>query len=61
MIIIHLSVALIWSAFRIYNFYKELHKDFTLTEFYKLYFDEKYDESIEKEIAELNDEDNGEI
>lgn len=38
-IIFHLSIALIWGIFKIYNFYKELYSDFQKTEFYKLYLD----------------------
>jgi len=30
-IIVHLSIALIWAIFRVYNFYKELYKDFKAT------------------------------
>ncbi len=55
-IIFHLSVALIWGYFKAYTFYKELYKDFKKTEFFHLYLDEKYDESIEKELQDLNDE-----
>lgn len=55
-IIVHLSIALIWGIFRAYHFYKQLYKDFKETELYRLYFDEKYEETLEKELQELNDE-----
>lgn len=48
-------MALIWGYFKTYTFYKELFKDFKKTEFFQLNLDEKYDESIEKELQELND------
>ena len=41
--ILHLSIAIIWSLFRTYYFFKEAHEEFKKTEFYMLYLDEKYD------------------
>ena len=41
--ILHLSIAIIWSLFRAYHFFKEAHEEFKKTEFYMLYLDEKYD------------------
>lgn len=47
-IIVHLSIAFIWAVFKSYTFYKDLFNEFKKTEFFHLYLDEKYDDSIEK-------------
>lgn len=47
-IIAHLSIALVWGLFKSYHFYKDMYTEFQKTEFYQLYLDEKYDESLEK-------------
>jgi hypothetical protein len=44
---------------RAYFFMKELWKAFKETEFYTLYMDEEYESELEKEIRELNDDENG--
>lgn len=59
-IIAHLSIALVWGLFKSYHFYKDMYAEFEKTQFYQLYLDEKYDESLEKELQDLNDE-SGEV
>ncbi len=58
-IIAHLCILLIWAYVRAYFFMKELWKAFKETEFYTLYMDEEYESELEKEIRELNDDENG--
>lgn len=53
--IAHLSIAIIWAIYRTYHYYREIYNDLKATEFYTLYLDEQYDESLEKELQELND------
>jgi hypothetical protein len=60
-IIGHLCILLIWAYARAYFFLKELWKAFKETEFYTLYMDEEYESELEKEIRELNDDENGEV
>lgn len=45
-IISHLSIAFIWGVFKSYTFYKQLYGEFKKTEFYHLYLDKKFDDSI---------------
>ena len=54
MLIIHLSIAILWGIFRSYIHLKMIKDEFVKTEFYKLYLDDEYDESIEKELSDLN-------
>lgn len=44
----YLSIVVIWALFKSYHFYREIYLEFKKTEFYMLYLDDKYDESLEK-------------